>query len=112
PQLSVTIKDREIDGVVEIISVTVMGTVAAGPQLSMTGEFRVKDGHALVGESRVPATGLAALVSVEAGRVRVSNLRGLYGRLQMKESKALVSFLEAGGLGGWGIWGSVYGPVL
>ncbi|HKP00476.1 MAG TPA: AsmA-like C-terminal region-containing protein, partial [Nitrospiraceae bacterium] len=96
PQLAVVIKDREIDGMVEIVSATVMGSVAAGPQLSMTGEFRVKEGRALIGESRVLATGLAALVSVEAGRLRVSDLSGLYGTIQMKESKALVSFLEAG----------------
>ena len=96
PQLAAVIKDREIDGMVEMVSATVMGSVAAGPQLSMTGEFRVKEGQALIGESRVPATGLAALVSVEAGRLRVSNLSGLYGTIQMKESKALVSFLEAG----------------
>ena len=96
PQLSVVIKDREIDGIVEMVSATVMGSVAAGPQLSMTGEFRVNEGRALIGESRVPATGLAALVSVEAGRLRVSNLSGLYGTIQMKESKALISFLEAG----------------
>jgi uncharacterized protein involved in outer membrane biogenesis len=96
PQLAAVIKDREIDGMVEMISATVMGSVAAGPQLSMTGEFRVKEGQALIGESRVPATGLAALVSVEAGRLKVSDLSGLYGTIQMKESKALVSFLEAG----------------
>jgi len=96
PQLSVAIKDREIDGMVEMVSATVMGSVAAGPHVSMTGDFRVTEGRALIGEKRVPATGLAALVSVEAGRLRVSNLSGLYGTIHMKESKALVSFLEAG----------------
>ena len=96
PQLAAVIKDREIDGMVEIVSATVMGSAAAGPQLSMTGEFRVKEGRALIGESRVPSTGLAALVSVEAGRVKVSDISGLYGKIQMKESKALVSFLETG----------------
>jgi len=96
PQLAAVIKDREIDGIVEIVSATVMGSVAAGPQLSMTGEFRVKEGRALIGESRIPGTGLAALVSVEAGRLRISDISGLYGKIQMKESKALVSFLETG----------------
>ena len=95
-QLPVVIKDREIDGMVEIVSATVTGSVAAGPQLSLTGEFRVKQGHALIGDHHVPATDLAAMVSVEAGRLRVSNLSGLYGTIHMNESKALVSFLEAG----------------
>ena len=96
PQLPVVIKDRQIDGMVEVVSATVTGSVAAEPQLSMTGEFRVKQGHALIGDSHIPATGLAAVVSVEAGRLRVSDLSGLYGTIHMNESKALVSFLEAG----------------
>jgi len=96
PQLPVVIKDREIDGSVEIVSATVTGSVAAGPQLSLTGEFRVTQGQALIGESRTPSKDLTAVVSVEAGRLRVSKLSGLYGTIHMKESKALVSFLEAG----------------
>ena len=96
PQLPGMIKDREVDGMVEMVSATVTGSVASGPQLSLTGEFRVREGRALIGEGRVPATDLAALVSVETGRLRVSNLSGLYGTILMKESKALVSFLEAG----------------
>ena len=96
PQLPLVIKDRQIDGMVEVVSATVTGSVAAEPQLSMTGEFRVKQGHALIGDSHIPATGLAAVVSVEAGRLRVSDLSGLYGTIHMNESKALVSFLEAG----------------
>ena len=96
PQLPAIIQDREIDGMVEVVSATVTGSSVAGPQLSLTGEFRVKQGQALIGDSRVPAKDLAAVVSVEAGRLRVSNLSGLYGTIHMNESKALVSFLEAG----------------
>ncbi len=96
PQLPAIIQDREIDGTVEIVSATLTGSSVSGPQLSLTGEFRVKQGQALVGDSRVPAKDLAAVVSVEAGRLRVSNLSGLYGTIHMHESKALVSFLEAG----------------
>ena len=96
PQLPAIIQDREIDGTVEIVSATLTGSSVSGPQLSLTGEFRVKQGQALIGESRVPARDLAAVVLVEAGRLRVSNLSGLYGTIHMNESKALVSFLEAG----------------
>ena len=95
-QLPAIMQDREIDGTVEIVSATVTGSSVAGPQLSLTGEFRVKQGQALIGDSRVPAKNLAAVVSVEAGRIRVSNLSGLYGAIHMSESKALISFLEAG----------------
>src|SRR4029077_14727807 len=39
PQLPVVIKDREIDGRVEIVSATVTGSVAAGPPLALAGGF-------------------------------------------------------------------------
>jgi len=96
PRLPAIIQDREIDGMVEVISATVTGSSVAGPQLSLTGEFRVKQGQALIGGSHVPAKDLAGVVSLETGRLRVSNLSGLYGTIHMNESKALVSFLEAG----------------
>jgi hypothetical protein len=96
PRLPAIIQDREIDGMLEVVSATVTGSSVAGPQLSLTGEFRVKQGQALIGGSHVPAKDLAAVVSVEAGRLRVSNLSGLYGTIHMNESKALVSFLDAG----------------
>ena len=85
----------------EVVSATVTGASMAGPQLSMTGEFRVKQGQALIGEKRIPAKDLTAVVSVEAGRLKVSNLSGLYGTIHMNESKALVSFWNRGpGLSG------------
>ena len=96
PQLQVVMKDREIDGIVEMVSATVTGSSVAGTQLSLTGEFRVKQGQALIGQSRVPAKDLSAVVSVEAGRLKISNLSGLYGTIHMSESKALVTFLETG----------------
>jgi len=96
PQLPAVIRDREIDGTVEIVSATVTGASSAGPQLSLTGEFRVSQGHALIGDARVEASGLAAMVMVEAGRIKVSELSGLYGAIHMSESKALVTFLDAG----------------
>ena len=96
PQMPAIIQDREIDGIVEIVSATVTGSSVEGAQLSLTGEFRVQQGQALIGESRTPAKDLAAVVSVEAGRLKISNLNGLYGTIHMNESKALVSFLETG----------------
>ena len=96
PRLPAIIQERQIDGLLEVVSATVTGSSVAGPQLSLTGEFRVKQGQALIGGSHVPAKDLAAVVSVEAGRLRVSNLSGLYGTIHMNESKALISFLEGG----------------
>ena len=96
PQLPAVMKDREIDGIVEMVSASVTGSSVEGTQLSLTGEFRVKQGQALIGQSHVPAKDLSAVVSVEAGRLKISNLSGLYGTIHMSESKALVSFLDAG----------------
>ncbi len=80
---------------------------SAGQQLSLTGEFRVTQGQGLIGQNRVPAKDLTAVVSVEAGRLKVSNLSGLYGTMHMSESKALVSFLEAGPWIEWDITGTM-----
>jgi hypothetical protein len=96
PQLPVLIEDRRINGKVEVVSATVTGSYGEGPQLSVTGEFRVRDGEALIGDSRVPSKDLSAVVSVEAGRIRVTNLAGQYGTIHMADSKGLVSFLESG----------------
>lgn len=96
PQLPAVIQDRQINGSVQVVSATVTGSYAEGPQLAVTGEFRVQRGQALIGDSRVPARDLSALVVVEAGRIRISNLSGEYGTIHMADSKGLLSFLEAG----------------
>jgi hypothetical protein len=96
PQLSAVLHDRQINGRIEAISATVTGTSVSGPQFSLTGEFHVREGEALVGEERVPAKDLSASVIVEAGRVRVFSLTGIYGAIQLSDGKATVSFLEAG----------------
>jgi uncharacterized protein involved in outer membrane biogenesis len=96
PQLPSIIQDRQINGMVEVVSATVTGSYAEGPQSAVTGEFHVRQGQALIGTSRVQAKDLSAVVLVEAGRIRVTNLNGLYGTIRMVDSKGLVSFLEAG----------------
>lgn len=106
-RLPAIIHDREIDGILEVVSATVTGSSTAGSQLSLTGEFRVKQGRALIGQNHVPAKDLTAVVSVEAGRLKVSNLSGLYGTIHMNESKALVSFLESGPWIEWEIIGTM-----
>ncbi len=96
PQLPGLLQDRQINGKVEVTEATITGSYAEGPQLSVTGEFHVTEGQALIGESRVPARDLSAVVYVEAGRIRITNLAGLYGTIHMADSKGLISFLEAG----------------
>ncbi len=96
PQLPALLEERQIDGKVQIASATLTGATAAGPQLSMTGEFHIQDAQALIGNDRVPAKNLSGVVTVEPGRVRVVGLTGTYGAIQLTDGKAMVSFLDAG----------------
>jgi hypothetical protein len=96
PQLPGVMQDRQIKGLVKVVSATVTGSYAEGPQVAVTGEFHVQNGQALIGESRVPAKDLDAHVMVEAGRIRVTKLSGLYGTIHMADSKGQLSFLEQG----------------
>ncbi|MGD9726445.1 MAG: AsmA-like C-terminal domain-containing protein [Nitrospiraceae bacterium] len=95
-QLPAVVADRRLGGTVEVVSATLTGSTAASQQLSMTGDFRVSKGRALIGNDRVPTQDIAAAVSVEAGRIRVTKITGAYGALQIADGKAIVSFLESG----------------
>jgi hypothetical protein len=96
PQLPSVMEERQIKGIVEVVSATVTGSYVEGPQLAVTGEFRVQKGEALLGQSRVPAKDLDAHIVVEAGRIRMTKLSGLYGTIHMADSKGQLSFLEQG----------------
>src|SRR5690349_11820184 len=96
PQLPSVMEERQIKGVVEVVSATVTGSYVDGPRLAVTGEFHVQNGEALLGQSHVPAKDLDAQIIVEAGRIRVSKLSGLYGTIHMTDSKGQLSFLEQG----------------
>jgi AsmA-like C-terminal region/AsmA family len=96
PQLPLLLSDRQIDGKVQVIDATLTGSATAGSHLATTGEFHIQDGQGLIGRNRVQTKGLAASVFVETGRVRVTNVTGTYGDIQMTDGKATVSFQDAG----------------
>lgn len=96
PQLPNIVEQRKLGGRVEILSATLSGATAPIPRLSLTGDFRVEKGTALIGNDLVPTQNLAGMVSVEPGRIRVNNVTGAYGALQVTDGKAVISFLEAG----------------
>lgn len=95
-ELQPVVAERQIGGVVEAVTATLTGSAAAATSVSLTGEFRIRQGRALIGQDRVPARDLAATVLVEAGRIRVLGLTGQYGDIRITQGKAMVSFLEAG----------------
>lgn len=96
PQLPAVLAERQIDGKVQVVNASLTGSATSGPQLSVTGEFRIQEGQALLGEDHVPTKDLAGVIVVETGRVRAANFTGRYGAIQITEGKATVSFLEAG----------------
>ncbi|MDP3091231.1 MAG: AsmA-like C-terminal domain-containing protein [Nitrospira sp.] len=96
PQLPAVLAERQIDGKVQVVNATLTGSATSGPQLSVTGEFRVQEGQALLGEEHVLTKDLAGVIVVETGRVRAASFTGRYGAIQITEGKATVSFLEAG----------------
>jgi uncharacterized protein YhdP len=96
PQIRTLLAERQIDGKVQVMNATLTGSATTGLQLSTNGEFHVQEGQGLIGQDRVAAKNLAAVVFVEAGRVRVTKVTGIYGAIQITEGKAMVSFLEAG----------------
>ena len=96
PQLQTIIKEREIRGTVEAVSATVTGSTSSELRLSLIGEFRVQQGHVLVGRDRTPAQNLSGTVFIEPGRIRVADMTGGYGPMRVNTGKAMVSFLDAG----------------
>jgi hypothetical protein len=96
PQLPSLLADHQIDGNVQVIHATLTGSATTGPHVSTTGEFRIRDGQAVIGRDRTAVKDLAAVVLVETGRVRIANVTGMYGAMHLTDGKADVSFLEAG----------------
>jgi uncharacterized protein involved in outer membrane biogenesis len=96
PAIQAVLEEREIDGTVEVVNATVIGSPDPSPQFGITGEFRITDGRALLGADRVLTQHLTGTVFVDAGRIRIPSFSGDYGALHISQGKALVSFLDAG----------------
>lgn len=94
-QLQKLIVEQQLGGTVEAVTATVSGSAAPEPRVSLTGEFRVKQGHVLVGRDRTPVQNFSGLVFIEPDRLRIVELSGLYGPLRVNAGKALVSSLES-----------------
>ena len=94
PKLHTMVTEREIGGTIEVVTATVSGTTIPEPRVSVTGEFLVHQGHALIGSDRTPAQNFSGTVSVEPDRVRLTDLMGLYGSMRVSGGKATVSLTE------------------
>lgn len=96
PRLHAVMAERDVRAMVEVVSAMVTGTTAPSPRVSMTGEFHVNDGHALIGKNMTPAENLSGTVIVEPDRVRVTRITGMYGPMRVSGGKATLSFPEPG----------------
>lgn len=96
PALPGVIAERQIGGMVEVVNATITASTEPNPQYGMTGEFRISDGQALLGDQLIRSKNLAGTVFVEPGRLRIPSFSGDYGTMHIGRGKVLVSFLEAG----------------
>jgi len=96
PQLRTVVTEREIGGTIEVVTATVSGTTTPEPRVSATGEFRVHQGHALIGRDRIPAQNVSGTVIVEPDRIRVTDLTGRYGSMRVSGGTAAVSLTKPG----------------
>lgn len=96
PHLQSLLTEREIKGVVEVVTATVTGSTTPTPHASVTGEFRIQEGHALLGRNKVPAKNLAGTVLLDPDRLRVADITGQYGPLQLTAGKLAIAFLDQG----------------
>ncbi len=88
--------EREVRGTVEVVSATVSGALAPDTKLSLNGEFRLIQGHALLGEDRTPVRAVAATVFLEPDRLRIADLTGFYGTMRVSGGRAILSFVNPG----------------
>ena len=96
PHLQDVIVERKVKGIVEVVTATVTGSTSPAPHASVTGEFRVREGEALLGRNRVQATDLAGTVLLEPDRLRIADVTGRYGPLGITSGKLAIAFLEQG----------------
>lgn len=86
--------ERAVGGTVEVVTASLTGSASPEPHISVTGEFRITDAHALLGAGRTPAQHLAGTVFVEPGRTKITGLSGDYGPLRITAGRATISYPE------------------
>lgn len=96
PHLQSLLTEREINGTVEVVTATVTGSTTPTPHASVTGEFRVREGQALLGRDKVRTRNLAGTVLLDPDRLRATDITGEYGPMQVTGGKLAIVFLEQG----------------
>jgi hypothetical protein len=93
--LQKVVAERALGGTVEVVTASITGSASPEPHVSVTGEFRVTEARALLGERRIPAQHLAGTVFVEPGRTKVTGLSGEYGPMRISAGRATITYPDA-----------------
>jgi uncharacterized protein involved in outer membrane biogenesis len=96
PSFHQALVEHQIAGTLEVVTASITGAATPDMHLSLTGEFQVRNGRAVVGQSRKPVSQLAALVSVHPDRIKVSNIEGLYDQMLVIGGTATVTYPQSG----------------
>jgi len=96
PSFHQALVEHQIGGILEVVSASITGAATPDMHLSLTGEFRVREGRAEVGQSRKPVSRLAAAVSVHPDRIKVSNMEGQYDLMHITGGTATVTYPQSG----------------
>lgn len=96
PHLQRVLTEREIKGTVEVVTATITGSTMPAPHASVTGEFRVQQGQALLGRNKIMAKNMTGTVLLDPDRLRAADITGQYGPLQITAGKLAIAFLEQG----------------
>ncbi|WP_447972286.1 YhdP family protein [Nitrospira sp. Kam-Ns4a] len=96
PRIQDIVVERQVQGLVEVVTATLSGTTGPEPRISLTGQFRIRQGRALLGTEGVLAHDLEATVFVEPDRIRVVDLTGAYSALHVRGGSAIIFLQESG----------------
>ncbi len=86
--------DYQVQGKVQAVNATVTGAVLPETPTTVIGEFRLSEGHAIVGPDKVPVERVMAKVAVAPDRVDISEVSGTYGPLAVDGGSAAITFPE------------------
>ncbi len=88
------VEERQLRGTVEVVTASITGAATPDVHLSMSGEFRIQDGHVLVGKDRQPLTGVSARVQAQPDRIKVTGLSGTYQQMKVSNATMMVTLSE------------------
>jgi hypothetical protein len=88
--------EHDIKGRAEMVTATVTGSTTPAPHVSVSGEFKILDGQALLGKDKVRARNLSGTIRLDPDRLRAEDIAGEYGPMRLTAGKLAIAFLDEG----------------